>query len=143
MVYLGYRVPVLASGLSHITKQIVRMKAYSQANPKPFFPEPDIETDVETDTHRDTETLEWVEPPYRVLIHNDNVTTFDFVIRLMQSLFKLSYEIAEHIATVTHFEGLALVCVRPRSEAEKLVGQGIFAARMEGFPLMLSSEPEE
>ncbi len=110
-----------------------------QNNPNPFFPEPDVETEVD----RDTETMEWVEPPFRVLIHNDNVTTFDFVIRLLLSLFKLSHEIAEHIATVTHYEGLALVCVRPRSEAEKLVGQGIFAARIEGFPLMLSCEPEE
>jgi len=78
-----------------------------------------------------------------VLIHNDNVTTFEFVIRMLQSIFKLSYEIAEHIAALTHFEGIALVCVRPRSEAEKLVGQAIFAARIEGFPLMLSCEPDE
>ena len=110
-------------------------------SPNPFFPEPDTET--ETDTERDTETVEWVEPPYRVLIHNDNVTTFEFVIRMLQSIFKLSYEIAEHIATLTHFDGIALVCVRPRSEAEKLVGQAIFAARIEGFPLMLSCEPDE
>jgi hypothetical protein len=32
--------------------------------------------------------------------------------------------------------------VRPRSEAERLVGQAIFAARMEGFPLMLTCEPD-
>lgn len=118
-------------------------------SPNPFFPEPDTETDtdteIDTDTKRDTdkETIEWVEPPYRVLIHNDNVTTFEFVIRMLQSIFKLSYEIAEHIATLTHFDGIALVCVRPRSEAEKLVGQAIFAARIEGFPLMLSCEPDE
>jgi ATP-dependent Clp protease adaptor protein ClpS len=87
--------------------------------------------------------LVWLEPPFRVLIHNDNVTTFDFVIRMLQSVFKLSPEIAEHIALITHFEGIALVCVRPQSEAQKLVGQGIFAARVEGFPLMLSCEPEE
>ncbi len=105
----------------------------TQANPA----NPEIEIVPQQDE------MVWIEAPYRVLIHNDNVTTFDFVIRLLQSVFKLSREIAEHVALVTHHQDIALVCVRPRSEAEKLVGQGIFAARIEGFPLMLSCEPEE
>jgi ATP-dependent Clp protease adaptor protein ClpS len=105
----------------------------AQANPA----HPDVEIVPEQDE------MIWNEQPYRVLIHNDDVTTFDFVIRMLQSVFKLSREIAEHIALVTHHQDIALVCVRPRSEAEKLVGQGIFAARIEGFPLMLSCEPEE
>jgi ATP-dependent Clp protease adaptor protein ClpS len=105
---------------------------YAQANPA----NPDVEIVPEQDE------MIWNEQPYRVLIHNDDVTTFDFVIRMLQSVFKLSREIAEHIALVTHHQDIALVCVRPRSEAEKLVGQGIFAARIEGFPLMLSCEPE-
>lgn len=107
--------------------------ANAQANPA----NPEIEIVPQQDERV------WVEQPYRVLIHNDNVTTFDFVIRMLQSIFKLSHEIAEHIALMTHHQDIALVCVRPRSEAEKLVGQGIFAARLEGFPLMLSCEPEE
>ena len=111
----------------------------AQANPA--YPEPEIEIAPDQDEEQDT--LVWTEAPYRVLIHNDNVTTFDFVIRLLQSVFKLSREIAEHVALITHHEDIALVCVRPQSEAQKLVGQGIFAARIEGFPLMLSCEPEE
>jgi len=89
------------------------------------------------------EELVWIEPLWRVLIHNDDVTTFEFVERMLQTIFKLSREMAEHIAWLTHTNGIALVCVRPRSEAERLVGQAIFAARMEGFPLMLTCEPDE
>jgi len=88
------------------------------------------------------EALVWTEPLWRVLIHNDDVTTFEFVERMLQTIFKLSREVAEHIAWLTHTNGVALVCVRPRSEAERLVGQAIFAARMEGFPLMLTCEPD-
>ena len=43
---------------------------------------------------------------------------------------------------ITHIVGIARVCVRPQSEAEKLVNKAIFAARLEGFPLMLTCEPE-
>jgi ATP-dependent Clp protease adaptor protein ClpS len=112
------------------------MRIYNQSNPS-------IETDVETDIEIEKDAMVWLEPPWRVLIHNDDVTTFEFVERILQTIFKLSREIAEHIAWVTHIHGIALVCVRPRSEAEKLVGQAIFAARLEGFPLMLSCEPDE
>ena len=108
-----------------------------------FNSNPNREGETDTDIEIEKEEMVWVEPPWRVLIHNDDVTTFEFVEHLLVTLFKLSHEIAEHIAIVTHVYGIALVCVRPRSEAEKLVGQAIFAARMEGFPLVLSCEPDE
>ena len=112
------------------------IRPVSQSNPtQPANPDTDV--DVEQDQQI------FVEPPWRVLIHNDDVTTFEFVERIIVTIFKLSREIAEHIAVVTHINGIALVCVRPRSEAEKLVGQAIFAARLEGFPLVLTCEPDE
>lgn len=87
---------------------------------------------------RDTEQ----EPPYRILIHNDDVTTFDFVIRVLRRIFKLSGEVAEHIALTAHIKGVALVAVRPKSEAERLVKQAHLAARLEGYPLTFTIEPE-
>jgi len=84
----------------------------------------------------------WTEPPWRVLLHNDDVTTFEFVERMLQTIFKLSTVEAERIAWQAHLEGLAVVCVRPRTEAQHLVGKAIFAARLEGFPLMLTCEPD-
>ena len=105
--------------------------------------DPQTDTDTDVDISIEKEEMVWLEPPWRVLIHNDDVTTFEFVERLLMTVFRLSSEIAAHIALATHVYGIALVCVRPRGEAEKLVGQGIFAARMEGFPLMLTAEPEE
>jgi ATP-dependent Clp protease adaptor protein ClpS len=103
----------------------------------------ETDTGADTDVQVEKEEMVWLEPPWRVLIHNDDVTTFEFVERMLMTIFKLSGEIAAHIALVTHIYGIALVCVRPRSEAEKLVGQAIFAARLEGFPLMLTAEPDE
>lgn len=108
-----------------------------------FATEPGRQTDTDVQKDVDKDEMLWVEPPYRVLIHNDDVTTFEFVIDMLQKIFKLSYPQAEQVAVMTHLSGIALVCVRPQGEAERLVNQGIFAARLEGFPLMLSCEPEE
>ena len=84
-----------------------------------------------------------LEPPWRVIIHNDDITTFDFVINVLTSIFKLSGEIAEHIAMIAHTTGRAHVVTRPKREAEMLVAKAHFAARMEDFPLTFSLEPAE
>jgi ATP-dependent Clp protease adaptor protein ClpS len=102
----------------------------------------DVQTDVEVEVEVEKEELLWVEPPYRVLIHNDDVTTFEFVIDMLQKIFRLTLAQAEQVALITHIVGIALVCVRPQGEAEQLVNKAIFAARLEGFPLMLTCEPE-
>jgi ATP-dependent Clp protease adaptor protein ClpS len=99
---------------------------------------PDRESDIDVEIG----TTVWVEPPFRVLIHNDDVTTFEFVIGMLKTVFKIGHTRAESIARITHVHGLALVCVRPQGEAERLVNQAIFAARLDGFPLMLTCEPE-
>ncbi len=82
------------------------------------------------------------EPRWRVLIHNDDVTPFDYVIRILLHFFLVSEEIAEHIAQVAHNEGQAVVVVRPRTEAERLVKVARARARLDGYPLTFSMEPE-
>lgn len=83
------------------------------------------------------------EPPYKVLIHNDEITPYDFVIAILIRIFSLTPIIAEHITYLAHTNGLALVCILPKSEAEKRVGKAHFAARLEGFPLTFSLEPDD
>lgn len=82
------------------------------------------------------------EPLYRILIHNDDVTPFDYVIRMLKRVFMLSQELAEHIAETAHDEGLAIVMIRPRPEAEKLIGIARTHARADGYPLTFSMEPD-
>ena len=103
------------------------------------FPEPD--TDVEEEKDLDEETQ--LEPPYRVIIHNDNITTFAFVIDILQKLFEKSGMEAEQIAMRTHVSGAAYVGTYPKSDAEARVGKAHFAAGLEGYPLRFTIEPEE
>lgn len=83
-----------------------------------------------------------VEPLYRIMIHNDDVTPFDYVIRVLKRIFMLSQELAEHIAETAHDEGVAIVMIRPRPEAEKLIGIARTHARADGYPLTFSMEPD-
>ena len=82
------------------------------------------------------------EPLYRILIHNDDVTPFEYVIRVLKRIFMLSQELAEHVAETAHEQGVAIVMIRPRPEAEKLIGIARVQARADGYPLTFSMEPD-
>jgi ATP-dependent Clp protease adapter protein ClpS len=76
----------------------------------------------------------------RVIIHNDEVTPYDYVIDTLNDFFLLSGEIAEHVAWTAHTRGAAVVVMRPRHEAETLVKAAHARAKMSGFPLTFSVE---
>lgn len=98
---------------------------------------PQIDKEEETDQQPDEE------PPYRVLVHNDEVTPYEFVIAILVRIFELTPIIAEHVTFTAHTNGMALVVVLPKTEAERRVGKAHFAARLEGFPLTFTVEPED
>lgn len=79
---------------------------------------------------------------WRVLVHNDPITTFEYVIHILTDLFMLSSELAEHIAFTAHEKGEAVVVIRPKSEAERLAKAGVGRARTDGYPLTFSTEPD-
>jgi ATP-dependent Clp protease adaptor protein ClpS len=78
----------------------------------------------------------------RVVLHNDEVTPYDYVIEMLGSLFLVSEELADHIAWTAHNQGSAVVVVRPRGEAEKLAKVGCGRAKLDGFPLSFTLEQE-
>jgi ATP-dependent Clp protease adaptor protein ClpS len=77
-----------------------------------------------------------------ILIHNDEVTPYDYVIQILGDLFMLSEELADHVAWTAHTKGEAVVVVRPRVEAEKLVKVAHGRARLVSYPLTFSLEQE-
>lgn len=79
---------------------------------------------------------------HAVLIHNDDVTPFDYVIGILGDLFMLSGELAEHVAWTAHSKGTAVVVVRPRTEAEKLVKVARGRARVDSYPLTFTLEQD-
>jgi ATP-dependent Clp protease adaptor protein ClpS len=82
------------------------------------------------------------EPLYRVLIHNDDVTPMDFVIHILGTFFFVPDPNAAHIMYTAHLNGTAYVQTLPRPEARKRINRALFAARLKGYPLEFSMEPD-
>ena len=99
---------------------------------------PNIEYDEDVDTLEETA----LEPLYRVLIHNDDVTPMDFVIHVLRQIFQVSPVDAVEIMLIAHHQGTAVVQILPKAEAEKRIGRARFAAGLEGYPLAFSMERE-
>jgi len=106
----------------------------------------DTESDTETTTDIDIEFVvmdeEELARPYRVIIHNDHVTTFDFVIAVLVTIFELPANRAIDVAYEAHTKGNAYVATLPLEEAKSRVYKAQYAARENGFPLSFTIEPE-
>jgi len=86
---------------------------------------------------------EVTEPPlYKVLIHNDDYTTKDFVVELLVVVFNKSLEEATQVMWQTHRNGTGLCGIYPLEVAETKVKVVTEAARESGFPLKLTIEEE-
>jgi ATP-dependent Clp protease adaptor protein ClpS len=81
-------------------------------------------------------------PLYRVIVHNDDVTPMDFVIHILVTVFFVPDPNAALIMYSAHLNGSAYVQSLPKPEAGRRIGQAHFSARLKGYPLTFSMEPE-
>ncbi len=81
------------------------------------------------------------EPPqFRVLLHNDDYTTMEFVVQVLQAVFKKPLSEATRIMLSVHNEGIGVCGVYPAQIAETKVETVHRLARENGFPLRCSLE---
>jgi len=100
--------------------------------------QPETIEEVEDEIQEDLE-----EPPlYRVLLHNDDYTTMQFVVDVLLVVFNKSIEEATHIMLNVHKKGVGLCGVYPYEIAETKVDTVDSLARENGFPLKCSMERE-
>ena len=85
--------------------------------------------------------VELQEPPhYKVLLHNDDYTTMDFVVEILCTVFRRSQEDAVRIMLAVHQRGRAECGVYPAEVAETKVSIVHGRARAAGYPLRCSLE---
>ncbi len=80
---------------------------------------------------------------YRVLLHNDDFTPMDFVVRLLRTVFHRNESEATAIMLHVHNHGVGVAGVYTHEIAETKVAQVHTIARQNDCPLMASIEPEE
>ena len=81
-------------------------------------------------------------PPrmYKVILFNDDYTTMDFVIEVLQRFFEIDRERALQIMLKVHNEGSAVCGIYSRDVAETKVVQVSKFAKQHGHPLRCSME---
>jgi ATP-dependent Clp protease adaptor protein ClpS len=80
---------------------------------------------------------------YKVLLHNDNYTTREFVVAVLKEVFHKSEAEAVQIMLHVHYNGIGVAGVYTFEVAETKIKIVEAAAQDNGFPLRLSMEPEE
>ncbi len=85
-----------------------------------------------------------VEEPgfYKVIFINDDVTPMEFVIELLQKVFKHDLEAAQNIMMTVHTEGSAIAGVYSYEIAEQKGIESTVLARNNGFPLQVKVEKQ-
>ena len=79
---------------------------------------------------------------FKVLLHNDDYTTTEFVVDILIEHFHKSQAEATHIMLQVHHRGLGVAGVYPKEVAETKVAEVTEEARAKGMPLLLTTEAE-
>lgn len=79
---------------------------------------------------------------FKVLLHNDDYTTMEFVVFVLQKVFHKPLDDAVRIMLSVHHYGLGVCGVYPCEVAETKVNRVHAYAQDEGYPLRSTMEPE-
>jgi len=79
---------------------------------------------------------------YRVLFHNDDYTTMEFVVLVLMKFFHKTETEATHIMLSVHHKGHGVAGTYTKDVAETKVAQVHDYAKEHGMPLRLTAEPE-
>lgn len=79
---------------------------------------------------------------YKVLLHNDDYTTTDFVVDVLVRHFNKAPMEATRIMLEVHYGGVGTAGVYPKEIAETKVDQVTREAEQQDMPLLVTIEPE-
>jgi len=89
------------------------------------------------------ESEEKTEEPslFNVLLHNDDYTTMEFVVWVLESVFNMPEEQAIQVMLNVHLRGVGVAGIYTFEVAEMKVEKTIALAREQEFPLLATMEP--
>jgi ATP-dependent Clp protease adaptor protein ClpS len=104
----------------------------------PEFPDIDRDTDVLTEQETKLEKPKL----FKVLLHNDDFTTMEFVVFVLEYVFMRSSLDAFTIMLKVHNEGIGLAGVYPYEVANMKAEKAMNLARSREYPLLCTVEEE-
>ncbi len=98
----------------------------------------------ETQGQSESEIIYGVDKPkrYKVLMHNDDYTSMEFVVDVLMNIFRKSEAEAVRLMHTIHNENYAVCGVYTKEIAETKIEQTTELARENGFPLKCTMEEE-
>lgn len=98
---------------------------------------------TDTITKPKTTVKQSIQPPslYNVIYINDNVTTMEFVIESLKTIFHHDENTAYELTKKIHEDGSSVVKTLPYEIAEQKGVEATLLARTNGFPLSIKLEP--
>lgn len=109
------------------------------AEQRPANPDDDVIIEPETRTKRRLKKPRM----FRVLLHNDDYTTREFVVEVLCNVFHHDEQSAVRIMLHVHHNGVGIAGVYTYEVAEMKARTVETLARQREFPLMLTLEPED
>ena len=104
------------------------------------MPNPNVDTD-ELAVAESKDELK--EPPlYKVLLHNDDFTTMEFVVFVLEKVFQRSESDAYQIMLKVHIEGIGEAGTYPYEIAETKVSEVTSLAQANEYPLLCTMEED-
>lgn len=79
---------------------------------------------------------------FKVLLHNDDYTTMEFVVHILTRFFHKSEGEATHVMLQVHQKGVGVAGLYPKDEAETKVAEVEDEAQANAMPLLVTAEPE-
>ena len=100
--------------------------------------DPDIQEDVQQKSKQKLEKP----PKYKVILHNDDFTTMEFVQYVLETIFHKSPATARQIMMAVHLKGRGVAGVYTCEIAEAKITKVTSLAKAQEFPLLCTMEEE-
>lgn len=104
------------------------------------MPIDEFEQDGLVITEAESDTKLQRPPLYKVLLHNDDFTSMEFVVFILQSVFGRSESEALQIMLNVHIEGIGVAGLYTYEIAEMKVAKVTSSAQANEFPLLCTME---
>jgi ATP-dependent Clp protease adaptor protein ClpS len=82
-------------------------------------------------------------PLYKVILLNDDYTPREFVVKVLEAVFRMNESQAYRVMMTAHQRGACVIAVFTKDVADTKAKEATELGKSKGYPLFFTTEPEE
>ena len=98
------------------------------------------QSQINTFTQEDQKQKLKKPPKYKIILHNDNYTTMEFVVFILINIFHKNLETAKELMLKIHHKNKAIIGIYPKEIAKMKVNKVNKKAKQAQYPLKITME---